>query len=95
MIHKIPSHTNLCLCRIVSTYYTGQICTKLTSILSYLTYKNLFHLLRAIACAHANTRATSLMREKIARAISVYGTYCLEHQNEENERKNKNIRFNS
>ena len=32
---------------------------------------------------------------KIARAISVYGTYCLGHRDEENERKNKNIKFNS
>ena len=39
--------------------------------------------------AHANTRATSLVRAKRARATSVYDTYCLGYWNEENERKIK------
>ena len=32
--------------------------------------------------------------QKIARATSVYDTYCLGHWNEENERKIKNIKLN-
>ena len=38
---------------------------------------SLIHLMRAIARAHANIRATSLMRIKITRATSVYDTQCL------------------
>ena len=52
------------------------------------------HLMRVIARAHASTRTTSLMRVKKARATSVYDIYCLGHWKEENERKNKNIKFN-
>ena len=36
-----------------------------------------------IACAHASTRATSLMHVNIARMTSVYKTYCLGHWKEE------------
>ena len=32
--------------------------------------------------------------QKVARTPSVYDTYCLGHWNEENERKNKNIKLN-
>ena len=46
----------------------------------------------AITRARASTRATSLMRVKVARTTSVYDTYCLEHWNGESETKNKNIK---
>ena len=39
----------------------------------------LLHLMCANACAHASTRATSLMLVKIARATSVYDIYFLGH----------------
>ena len=41
--------------------------------------------MRAIACAYATTRATSLMRVKKAHATFVYDAYCLGHPNEENQ----------
>ena len=58
---------------------------------------SLLHLMRAIARAHASKRATSLMRVKNSmRHTSAYGTYCLGHWKKEgNERKNKNINFDS
>ena len=52
---------------------------------------SLLYLMRAIVHAHARTRATSMMRKKIARTTFVYDTYCLGHWNEENQRKTKNI----
>ena len=53
--------------------------------------------MRAIARAHASTRATSLMRVKNSmRHTSAYGTYCLGHwKKEANQRKSKNIKFDS
>ena len=42
--------------------------------------------MRVTARAPTSIRATNLMRVKIARAISIYNTYCLGHWNEENER---------
>ena len=56
---------------------------------------SLLYLMRAIARAHASTRANSLMRVKIAHTISVYDIHCLGHWNKENKRKNKNVKFNS
>ena len=53
---------------------------------------SLLHLMCAIACEHASTHATNLMRVKIAYTTSVYDTYCLGHWNKENERKIKKIR---
>ena len=52
---------------------------------------------RSNAHTHASTHATSLTRVKIARTTSVYviyDTYCLRYWSEENERKNKNTKFN-
>ena len=54
---------------------------------------SLFHLMRAIACAHASTRTTSLRHVKIARRTSVFKTYCLGQK--ENERNIKKIKLNS
>ena len=39
----------------------------------------------AIACAHASTHITNLMSVKKAHPTFVYGVYCVEHWNEENE----------
>ena len=49
--------------------------------------------MRAIARAHASTRATSLMRVKKAHASFIYGIYRLRHRNEEIE--TLNIKLNS
>ena len=56
---------------------------------------SLLHLIRAIARAHASTRANSLMRVKNSTRHSFYDIHCLRYWNKENERKNKNIKFNS
>lgn len=56
---------------------------------------SLLHLIRAMAHGHASTQASSLMCVKIAPAISVYHTFCLQHWNGKNEKKTKNIKFNS
>ena len=49
-----------------------------TNIYGYKS-SSLLHLTCAIARAHARTRATSLMHEKIAHTTSVWGTYRLGH----------------
>ena len=51
-----------------------------------LILSSLIHLMSAIACAYARTRATSLMRVKITSTTTVYNTYCLGHRNDENEK---------
>ena len=50
------------------------------------TITSLIHLMRAIACVHATTRATSLMYVKIAHATFVYDTCCVGHSNEGNDK---------
>ena len=45
--------------------------------------------MHAIAHELTSTRATSLMRVKIACTTSAYETFCVVHWHEENKRKNK------
>ena len=48
--------------------------------------------MHVIAKAYANTHATTLMCVKNSlHHLLVYGTDCLGHWNEENERRNKSI----
>ena len=59
---------------------------------------SLLHLMRAIACTHTRKHTQAHAPPvwcvlKIAGTTSVYDTYCLGHWNEENERKNKNIKL--
>ena len=54
---------------------------------------SLFHLMLAVARAHASTRVTSLMRIKDSTPTSVYNTYSLGRK--ENERNTKSIKLNS
>ena len=46
---------------------------------------SLIHLMRAITCAHAAHAPPVWCVQKIARATSVYDTYCLGHWNDKNE----------
>lgn len=45
----------------------------------WIKSSSLLHLTCAIARAHARTRATNSMHEKIAHTTSVWGTYSLGH----------------
>ena len=73
---------------------TQKFSKNLTFLTSWYAYVrvcirgSLIHLMRVTARAPTSIRATNLMRVKIAiaRAISIYNTYCLGHWNEENER---------
>ena len=63
-------------------------------LIFYSTACSRLHLMH-FACANTSTHATTLIPVKKACDTSLYDTYCLAHLNKENERKNKNIKFNS
>ena len=58
------------------------------------TEHSLFRLLCAMTRANDSTHAASLMRVKNSSRHFYYGTCPLGHWKEENQRKNKNIKFN-
>ena len=71
---------------ILQDLFGVQLDNCLQELAAYHELSSLFHLMRAIACTPSITRATSLMRVKIARLSSADKTYCPRHCNEENER---------